>query len=584
MFILLLVAVSVSLTLEVLAINATGSTYTIGQFSATTANGNVNGTEYSGSASSILGAITDDAQGLQSGAVVGISGSAILVQNKTPIINSYNIFPVSVNQSSMVRIFISAVYTNQVLVNIIRPDDVVDEIDMSSQSVYYYPDTDVLGRYTVMFNAIGNTVVNAEDYFDVVENVPPSEPPTTKKTSRSTGGSQSTSNQNRIYLSVSRFCTDNPGITVEVANDNDVVPYALITVESADKDNKDSISSNLSLNSTSDEYGLAVFDLPPGNYTIVASASNQGTVTRHYELYCQEVIRTNESVEENNSITPITGQATQTASDSESIRDISIQETSAQQLTIFTHAFLAYLTFTSLVFIFSLIVLLKLYRKESDLGVSKGKEPTTIVFVDNVHAVKEQLTPVEEAIIKIEEELREVSQENKKKEMTDVSIKGISDVVEKKETEKIKEIKETQKGAQEEIQKEAPKEVKKEEKVKSTETREAPKTPIKPRKEISVAFLPKKMHPYMQNVREGSEFILQNGEHISNLQGLLVQMKRMGDDVFKYHVTDYKNDFATWIYNAIGYKELAELIGPIKSQKKMIEMIEYKIDIIKSLS
>ena len=52
----------------------------------------------------------------------------------------------------------------------------------------------------------------------------------------------------------------------------------------------------------------------------------------------------------------------------------------------------------------------------------------------------------------------------------------------------------------------------------------------------------------------------------------------MNEDMFRYHVTDYKNDFATWVYHAVGYVDLAEAIGPVKSREKMIDMIQFGID------
>jgi hypothetical protein len=97
-------------------------------------------------------------------------------------------------------------------------------------------------------------------------------------------------------------------------------------------------------------------------------------------------------------------------------------------------------------------------------------------------------------------------------------------------------------------------------------------------REKAIVVSSKKIHPYLSDVRKGNDFIICNGKHINNLKELLVQLINMSEDVFRYHVTDYRNDFAAWIYNAVGYKELAEAIGPIKSKEKIVETIKSKID------
>jgi hypothetical protein len=545
-----------------LAASAEGSVYTTGQFSAATANGNINGTNYSGSASSVLGAITNDAQGLQNGAVIGISGNAVLTPNKAPVINSYNINPKSANQSSMIRIFISAVYTNQVLVNIIRPDDIVDEVDMSSQSVYYYPNTDTVGRYTVLFSAVGNTVTNADDYFDIVEDVPYT-PPDDEENTGNRGGSQSgiILNQNYIYLSILRICTDKSGIIVEAANDTDVISGALVTVKSSDTD-------NVLFNAITDGYGSATFDLPFGNYTIIVSDSNQNMVSRNYELYCQEIKITDGYVEDNSSITSVSGQSTQANLGSENIllqspSGADMSEVSARQsLAVFTNAFLVFLTSASLIFIFSLVLLLLLYRKsaEDNLGFGK-KSPPTVVILDDKNVIAKKLTPVEEAIIKIEDELKEISQENKKRELLcenvrDAEKTSVAEITDEKEVKEIK----TEVGDNE---------------VQETLDMSYEDMPYKEKANVISA---KRIHPYLSDVQKEHDFVLCNGEHINNLKELLTQLTSMSEGVFRYHVTDYKNDFATWIYHSIGYKELAETIGLIKSKEKMVETIKSRVD------
>ncbi|NOZ80974.1 MAG: hypothetical protein GXP63_04845 [DPANN group archaeon] len=60
-------------------------------------------------------------------------------------------------------------------------------------------------------------------------------------------------------------------------------------------------------------------------------------------------------------------------------------------------------------------------------------------------------------------------------------------------------------------------------------------------------------------------FLLIDGSAIRGLEELADAFDQMSDDVFYYHVNEFKNDFANWIRDIFDEKELAEHIELAKS-------------------
>lgn len=583
------------------AATAEGSVYSIGKFSTTPASSIGNGTEYTESSSSVLSPVTNDAQGLESGAVLGITGNAVLTQNKIPMINSYSIDPDQVNQSSWVRLFISAVYTNRISANITRPDDIVDTINLGYQSVYYYPYTNLLGRYDVVFIAEGNSVVTAEDHFDVVEVEEPYVPPEEDDTPRrnSGGSSGTTLTYNALYISILHICNDTPKIILEVTNDTGVVSEAFVNVKSA-------ISGDVNLNFTTDNDGLIELEIPVGDYTITASAPNHIKYSRNYELHCDiETINLTNISENQSNPGLISGQVVSDAlSPGEEQEDSDNNLTAAElesasrildrQSTIFTASFLAYLVFTLLIFVFAIIVLLKLYSKDAEVGsrnLGYTAEPR-IIILENKTLLDKKLVPIEKEIMKIEEEIEGLSHKDVITGPVKSRLKGTFTVVDVPDIRPIS-LSSPASGKEVEVQKtldegyigvqggvlglpyKKPSDVDKSDAGKIVDTgnalKMAPKT-------LPVVRKVRKINPYLLSVPEEHAFVVCDGNKVYTLKQLLRQLKGMSEDTFKYHVTDSRNDFATWIYGTIGYKGLAEAIGPIKSKGQMIDVIDSKIN------
>jgi transposase len=78
-------------------------------------------------------------------------------------------------------------------------------------------------------------------------------------------------------------------------------------------------------------------------------------------------------------------------------------------------------------------------------------------------------------------------------------------------------------------------------------------------------------------------FWLCTNEYLRSLNTLAEALERVSDDVFRYHVDKYKNDFATWVKDCIDDKDLAREISRIKTRYTLIRKIRENVDEAKSL-
>ena len=69
-------------------------------------------------------------------------------------------------------------------------------------------------------------------------------------------------------------------------------------------------------------------------------------------------------------------------------------------------------------------------------------------------------------------------------------------------------------------------------------------------------------------------FYLNNGQRLKNIAELMESLKEMGQDLFSYHVNERNNDFANWIGDIFGEKELARRIRLTRYPSSMLKSIE----------
>jgi hypothetical protein len=78
----------------------------------------------------------------------------------------------------------------------------------------------------------------------------------------------------------------------------------------------------------------------------------------------------------------------------------------------------------------------------------------------------------------------------------------------------------------------------------------------------------------MDRVIEPREyFYCCNGIVIKTLQELPDFLEKADSQQFYLHVTEWKNDFAKWVYDVFGLPDLASLLGPVKSKEETVRII-----------
>ncbi len=65
---------------------------------------------------------------------------------------------------------------------------------------------------------------------------------------------------------------------------------------------------------------------------------------------------------------------------------------------------------------------------------------------------------------------------------------------------------------------------------------------------------------------EEYHFVLADGEKLKSLFDLVNALGKMGEDTFKQHVNEYKNDFSNWIKDVFKLPDLAKEISAINNR------------------
>ena len=69
-------------------------------------------------------------------------------------------------------------------------------------------------------------------------------------------------------------------------------------------------------------------------------------------------------------------------------------------------------------------------------------------------------------------------------------------------------------------------------------------------------------------------FYLNNGKKLKNIAELMESLKDMDQDLFSFHVNEQRNDFASWVRDVFGEKELARRINRSRYPSSMLKSIE----------
>lgn len=77
------------------------------------------------------------------------------------------------------------------------------------------------------------------------------------------------------------------------------------------------------------------------------------------------------------------------------------------------------------------------------------------------------------------------------------------------------------------------------------------------------------MEKALSDVKPENYFRVANGTVIKGLMELDSSLESMGEETFKYHVNDYRNDFSSWVRDTIKDEELANQLLIAKDKAKM---------------
>jgi chromosome segregation ATPase len=87
----------------------------------------------------------------------------------------------------------------------------------------------------------------------------------------------------------------------------------------------------------------------------------------------------------------------------------------------------------------------------------------------------------------------------------------------------------------------------------------------------------------LSNVEPEHYFKAKNGNVVKNLVELAEAIELMDKATFDHHISDGRNDFASWVKDIIGDSELAALLKKLNSKEKMIIAIEERLGEIQKL-
>jgi hypothetical protein len=93
--------------------------------------------------------------------------------------------------------------------------------------------------------------------------------------------------------------------------------------------------------------------------------------------------------------------------------------------------------------------------------------------------------------------------------------------------------------------------------------------------ELKELFRQIKMSQWLeQEAPFGQYFRLVNGQELKSLNDLRKALSYMSDDEFNHHVNQERNDFATWVRDALKNHELYEKLISLKSRKELEELLK----------
>jgi len=76
-----------------------------------------------------------------------------------------------------------------------------------------------------------------------------------------------------------------------------------------------------------------------------------------------------------------------------------------------------------------------------------------------------------------------------------------------------------------------------------------------------------------ENVHHEKQFWVNDGNVLKNLKELPGALRNMNNETFLHHVNEQKNDFANWIEDVIGEKNLADEVRTLQSKNAVVKAV-----------
>ena len=85
------------------------------------------------------------------------------------------------------------------------------------------------------------------------------------------------------------------------------------------------------------------------------------------------------------------------------------------------------------------------------------------------------------------------------------------------------------------------------------------------------------MHPSVRRVEDEKAFIMVDGAKLHSLDDLGLLLEAVEEAQFLHHVTTERNDFATWVRDAIGDAELADILLALHTAPAMAKAVKARL-------
>ena len=87
---------------------------------------------------------------------------------------------------------------------------------------------------------------------------------------------------------------------------------------------------------------------------------------------------------------------------------------------------------------------------------------------------------------------------------------------------------------------------------------------------------------YLQDCSDEKAFVFSDGTKIHSLNELYGYLESVGEDVFRQHVNEERNDFYGWIKEVIGDVSFAERIEFTRKYSLFLKKLKHRVDFLES--